>query len=134
MDQKAAWFMNRFDYVNVMKAPPVANLSGQIVRFSIPGSGGSMIGIAQIDEGYELQANHWPRGQKQKYTHYEQIHYNHIDWESKEVKWHGQKIGNVLCSSGWFGSSYVTPETSKRNEEEFESFDYQFSKRYPQAK
>jgi len=97
--------MNRYEYVDGTFIKPECKV--EQLRFCIPGSGGCILGVAEIKAGYPLQSNAgWGRSEN-NYIHYEQIHYNHIDWKIPEptIRWNGEVIGKVLThvtgNGGW---------------------------------
>lgn len=124
--------MNRFDYSGGLKPPQeISDVTGRIVRFYIPGSGGCYLGVAQIDDDVNLQKNMPIKGTG--FVHYEQIHANHIDWETKDISWRGVKIGRILEG---YHPSYYSPFHSEgiaRFNQEIGTIDLKYSKKYPTA-
>lgn len=125
--------MNRFDYSSGSKQPQeISDVTGNIVRFHIPGSGGCYLGVAQIDEGINLSQN--SRIKNTGFVHYEQIHSNHIDWKTNEIKWHGLHIGIILEGSD-VGTGFMKDSLMlQQRDAEIGWLDVKYSKKYPTAK
>lgn len=123
--------MNRFEYAGGGEKAP---FEPKLVKFYIPGSGGSIIGIARIETNYPLRPNDYPWDPTREYKHYERIHYNHIDWETKDIRWHGIHLGKVLDhyspkNAGLWGGPGVEEAYAK----EMQGIHALYAKKYPTA-
>lgn len=124
--------MNRFDYSGGLKPPQeISDVTGRIVRFYIPGSGGCYLGVAQIDDDFKLSQN--SRIGKTGFVHYEQIHSNHINWKTNDIRWHGIKIGRILEGGSPAYYSPFSEQGIENSNREIQSIDFKYSKKYPTA-
>jgi hypothetical protein len=114
--------------------PPqeISNVKGNLVKFHIPGSGGCFLGVAQIEDGYTLQHNYQINGTG--FVHYEQIHSNHIDWKTNEIKWHGNHIGTMLEGKEMGGGFMLDPAAVQARDEAIGWLDVLYSRKYPTVK
>jgi hypothetical protein len=95
--------MDRYDFLSGYQKPPL--LYDQ-VKFMIPGSGGSYIGVAAVIHGFNLKS--YGSVGLHGFRHYQNIHHDHIQWNQAspwmgdntgmpvEIKWHGEHVGFVL--------------------------------------
>lgn len=116
--------MDRYSYLNGYQRPPVTH---NLVKFFIPGSGLSFMGVASIDARTKLK----PLGKPfYGFQQYDNIHCNHVDWQTvkPEIKqhWNGEVIGHVVehVSNGTFYGQAESP---------FEATGRQLSERNPGA-
>jgi hypothetical protein len=130
--------MDRYDYLSGYQKPP---LIYDQVKFLIPGSGGSFIGVAEVRNNFALKS--YGSIGVNGFRHYENIHYNHINWGKPaaawtggtegmpaEITWQGEHVGYVLETRP---AGYTIQPTSDYEEMLRKSVD-ELNQRYPGAK